>query len=256
MDLRDSPEDAAFRAEARHWLETNLTGEFAEARGLGRAGLQHEGRGLRTAWERKLGEDGWTCVGWPVEYGGRGAPMSQQVIWNEEYVRADAPARVNVMGEGLLGPTLIAYGTQAQKDRFLNPIRWGVELWCQGYSEPNAGSDLANVQTKAVLEHGEWVITGQKVWTSYAQWSDWCFVALSHRPRSGAPPGPVVPSRPHGPTRRRGPAHPADDGDLGVQRGLLRPGPHRRRPRGGRGERRLARRSRHPGVRARRRPAR
>jgi alkylation response protein AidB-like acyl-CoA dehydrogenase len=184
MDLRDSPEDAAFRAEARHWLETNLSGEFAEARGLGRAGLQHEGRGLRTAWERKLGEDGWTCVGWPPEYGGRGAPMSQQVIWNEEYVRADAPARVNVMGEGLLGPTLIAYGTEAQKNRFLNPIRWGVELWCQGYSEPDAGSDLANVQTKAVLEHGEWVITGQKVWTSYAQWSDWCFVLCRTDPEA------------------------------------------------------------------------
>ncbi len=176
MDLHDSPEDAAFRAEARHWLEANLTGEFAEVRGLGRAGLQHEGRGLRSAWERKLGEDGWTCVGWPLEYGGRGAPVSQQVIWNEEYVRADAPARVNVMGEGLLGPTLIAYGTDEQKRRFLNPIRWGTELWCQGYSEPDAGSDLANVQTKAFLEDDEWVITGQKVWTSYAQWADWCFV--------------------------------------------------------------------------------
>jgi alkylation response protein AidB-like acyl-CoA dehydrogenase len=182
MDLHDSPEDAAFRAEARAWLEANLSGEFAEARGLGRAGLQHEGRGLRTAWERKLGEDGWTCVGWPTEYGGRGAPMSQQVIWNEEYVRADAPARVNVMGEGLLGPTLIAYGTEEQKNRFLNPIRWGVELWCQGYSEPDAGSDLANVQTKAVLDGDEWVITGQKVWTSYAQWADWCFVVCRTDP--------------------------------------------------------------------------
>ncbi len=184
MDLHDSPEDAAFRAEARTWLEANLTGDFAEARGLGRAGLQHEGRDLRLAWERRLGAEGWTCVGWPVEYGGRGAPMSQQVIWNEEYVRADAPARVNVMGEGLLGPTLIAYGTDAQKKRFLNPIRWGTELWCQGYSEPDAGSDLANVQTRAVLEHGEWVITGQKVWTSYAQWSDWCFVVCRTDPEA------------------------------------------------------------------------
>jgi alkylation response protein AidB-like acyl-CoA dehydrogenase len=184
MDLHDSPEDAAFRAEARAWLEANLTGEFADARGLGRAGLQHEGRDLRMDWERQLGMEGWTCVGWPVEYGGRGAPMSQQVIWNEEYVRADAPARVNVMGEGLLGPTLIAYGTDEQKRRFLNPIRWGTDLWCQGYSEPGAGSDLANVQTKAVHEHGQWVVTGQKVWTSYAQWADWCFVLCRTDPES------------------------------------------------------------------------
>jgi alkylation response protein AidB-like acyl-CoA dehydrogenase len=184
MDLHDSPEDAAFRAEARRWLEANLSGEFAAARGLGRAGLQHEGRDLRMAWERKLGKDGWTCVGWPAEYGGRGAPMSQQVIWNEEYVRADAPARVNVLGEGLLGPTLIAYGTDDQKRRFLDPIRRGTELWCQGYSEPDAGSDLANVQTKAVLDGDEWVITGQKVWTSYAQWADWCFVICRTDPEA------------------------------------------------------------------------
>jgi len=182
MDLHDSPEDASFRAEARQWLEANLTGEFADARGLGRAGKQHEGRELRTAWERKLGAEGWTCVGWPVEYGGRGAPMSQQVIWNEEYVRADAPARINVMGEGLLGPTLIAYGTDEQKRRFLPAICDGTDLWCQGYSEPDAGSDLANVQARAVRDGDEWVITGQKVWTSYAQWADWCFVVCRTDP--------------------------------------------------------------------------
>jgi alkylation response protein AidB-like acyl-CoA dehydrogenase len=182
MDLHDSPEDAAFRAEARRWLEANLTGEFAGARGLGQAGRQHEGRDVRVAWEQKLGAEEWTCVGWPTEYGGRGAPISQQVIWNEEYVRADAPARINVMGEGLLGPTLIAYGTDEQKHRFLNPIRWGTELWCQGYSEPDAGSDLANVQTRAELDGDEWVVTGQKVWTSYAQWADWCFVVCRTDP--------------------------------------------------------------------------
>ncbi|HLX87856.1 MAG TPA: acyl-CoA dehydrogenase family protein [Acidimicrobiales bacterium] len=176
MDLRDSPDDAAFRREARAWLEVNLSGAFAGARGAGRVGNEHEERDLRLAWEQHLGRSGWTCVGWPQEYGGRGATMAQQVIWNEEYVRADAPARVGVMGEGLLGPTLIAYGSPDQKSRFLDPIRFGVELWCQGYSEPDAGSDLANVQTKAVLDGDEWVITGQKVWTSYAQWSDWCFV--------------------------------------------------------------------------------
>ncbi len=176
MDLRESPEDAAFRRQARSWLEANLSGEFAEARGRGHAGNEHEGRETRLAWERHLGRNGWSCVGWPPSAGGRGATLAQQVIWNEEYVRADAPARVGVFGEGLLGPTLIAYGTEKQKRRFLEPIRLGTELWCQGYSEPDAGSDLANVQTRAVLDGHRWVITGQKVWTSYAQWADWCFV--------------------------------------------------------------------------------
>jgi alkylation response protein AidB-like acyl-CoA dehydrogenase len=182
MDLRDSPEDAAFRREARDWLAANLVGEFADARGVGRVGSEHEGRQIRVAWEQKLGADGWIGVGWPRQWGGRGASMSQQVIWNEEYSRADAPARVGVMGEGLIGPTLIAYGTEAQKKRFLEPIRLGKELWCQGYSEPDAGSDLANVQTKAVRDGDEWVLTGQKVWTSYAQWSDWCFVVARTDP--------------------------------------------------------------------------
>jgi alkylation response protein AidB-like acyl-CoA dehydrogenase len=182
MDLRDSPEDAAFRREARGWLEENLSGEFAEARGAGRAGNEHVAREMRLAWERHLGRSGWTCVGWPSELGGRGATMAQQVIWNEEYARADAPARVGVVGEGLLGPTLIAYGTDEQKARFLEPIRAGTELWCQGYSEPDAGSDLASVQTRAVRQGDEWVVSGQKVWTSYAQWSDWCFVLARTSP--------------------------------------------------------------------------
>jgi alkylation response protein AidB-like acyl-CoA dehydrogenase len=184
MDLRDSPEDAAFRVQARNWLEANLSGDFARARGLGYSGSQHEERDIRVAWERHLGQAGWTCVGWPERFGGRGATMSQQVIWNEEYVRAEAPARVGVLGEGLLGPTLIAYGTEAQKARFLDQIRLGTEFWCQGYSEPGAGSDLAAVQTKAERDGDEWVITGQKVWTSYAQWSDWCFVVCRTNPQA------------------------------------------------------------------------
>lgn len=182
MDLHESPEDAAFRSEARRWLEANLSGEFAEARGLGRAGNEHEGRDIRLAWERHLGRCGWSCVGWPKSAGGRGSTMAQQVAWNEEYVRADAPARVGVFGEGLLGPTLLAYGTDEQKQRFLEPIRLGTEMWCQGYSEPDAGSDLANVKTRAVRHGDEWVITGQKVWTSYAQWADWCFLVARTSP--------------------------------------------------------------------------
>ena len=176
MDLRDSPDDAAFREEVRSWIADNLVGEFAAAGDVGGPGREHVGFDIRLAWEQVLGDAGWTCLDWPAEWGGRGATMAQQVIWNEEYVRSSCPARVGVFGEGLLGPTLIAYGTEEQKKRFLEPIRLGRELWCQGYSEPDAGSDLANVRTCAVLDGDEWVVTGQKVWTSLAQWADWCFV--------------------------------------------------------------------------------
>ncbi|MGH9013514.1 MAG: acyl-CoA dehydrogenase family protein [Acidimicrobiia bacterium] len=176
MDLRFSAEDEAFRAEVRQWLDDHLAGEFASLRGRGGPGDEHADFEGRRAWERALGRAGWTCVGWPREHGGRGAGLHQQVIFYEEYARARAPARVGIVGEGLLGPTLIAFGSEAQKRRFLPPIVRGDELWCQGYSEPNAGSDLANVATRAVLDGDEWVVTGQKVWTSLAHWSDWCFV--------------------------------------------------------------------------------
>ena len=176
MNARFSQEDEAFRREIAGWLATHLTGEFAELRGRGGPGDESALLEKRRAWERKLGEDGWTCVGWPKEYGGRGLPLTQQVIFFEEYARAGGPGRLGHIGEGLIGPTLVAFGTEEQKKRFLPGIVKGEELWCQGYSEPNAGSDLANVQTKAELLDGEWVITGQKVWTSGAAWSDWCFV--------------------------------------------------------------------------------
>lgn len=180
MDLTDTAEDQAFRAEVRAWLEDNLVGEFAALKGLGGPGKDLEAHDERLAWDRHLAAHGWTCIGWPTEYGGRGLSLMQQVIFHEEYARANAPARVNHLGEELLGPTLIAFGTDAQRERFLPKIRAVEELWCQGYSEPGAGSDLANVATKARLEgpegNQEWVIDGQKVWTSLAQFADWIFV--------------------------------------------------------------------------------
>ena len=136
----------------RAWLEEHLTGEWAALRGLGGAGRDHEAHDERVAWNRLLAEHGWTCVGWPEEYGGRGLSLVQQVIFHEEYARADAPVRVNHLGEELLGPTLMAFGTDEQKQRFLPKIVAVEELWAQGYSEPDAGSDLANVQTKARLD--------------------------------------------------------------------------------------------------------
>ena len=184
MDLSYSPEDEAFRAEVRSWLEDNLAGEFADLRGKGGPGREHEAYDERVAWDRHLAKHGWTCIGWPEEYGGRGLPLFQQVIFHEEYARANAPARVNHLGEELLGPTLIALGTEEQKQRFLPRIVAVEELWCQGYSEPGAGSDLANVATKARLDGGSWVIDGQKVWTSLAHVSDWCFVVARTEPGS------------------------------------------------------------------------
>ena len=175
MDLRFSPEEEAFRAEVRAFLGDRLKREFPELVGRGGPGDEHELFERRVAWERMLGQAGWACIGWPKAYGGRGASLSEQVIFYEEYARARAPGRIGHIGEGLLGPTLIAFGTEEQRRRFLPPIVRCEELWCQGYSEPNAGSDLANVQTRAELAHDEWVITGQKIWTSLAQRADWCF---------------------------------------------------------------------------------
>ncbi|MCH6564013.1 MAG: acyl-CoA dehydrogenase family protein [Myxococcales bacterium] len=184
MNIRFSEEDEAFRREIAGWLDDELVGEFAELRGRGGPGDDNALLDERRAWERKLGEAGWTCVGWPQEHGGRGASLTQQVIFYEEYARAAAPGRLGHIGEGLIGPTLIAFGSSAQKQRFLPAIRRGEELWCQGYSEPNAGSDLANVQTKAERVGNEWVINGQKVWTSGAAWSDWCFILCRTDPNA------------------------------------------------------------------------
>lgn len=184
MDLHFSEADEAFRAEIAGWLADNLTGEFAQLRGRGGPGDEHVLVQERRAWERKLGAAGWTCVGWPKQYGCRGLSLMQQVIYFEEYARAGGPGRVGHIGEGLAGPTIIAFGTEEQKQRLLPGIVKGDHVWCQGYSEPNAGSDLANVQTKAELVGDEWVINGQKIWTSGAEWSDWCFVLCRTDPNA------------------------------------------------------------------------
>jgi alkylation response protein AidB-like acyl-CoA dehydrogenase len=165
-----------FRSEVRDWLAENLVGDFAALKGLGGPGREHEAFEERRAWNRHLAHAGLTCLGWPVEHGGRGLSVAHRVAFYEEYAIANAPAKVNHFGEELLGPTLIAFGTPEQQQRFLPRILDVTELWSQGYSEPGAGSDLANVSTTAVLDDDEWVINGQKVWTSLAHWAQWCFV--------------------------------------------------------------------------------
>ncbi|MBE9375499.1 acyl-CoA dehydrogenase family protein [Saccharopolyspora sp. HNM0983] len=184
MDLTDSAADSAFRSEVRQWLDDHLTGEFAAAGGIGGPGREHEDFELRLAWDRLLAEHGWTCLSWPREYGGREATTEQQIIFHEEYARANAPVRVGHIGEELLGPTLIAFGTEQQRARFLPGIAGVRDLWCQGYSEPGAGSDLAAVSTAAELDGDRWVVHGQKVWTSLAQHADWCFAVVRTEPGS------------------------------------------------------------------------
>ncbi len=186
MKLSFSEQDELFRKEIASWLADNLCGEFEQLRFRGGPGDEHMFPGQRKAWEQKLAGGGWTCIGWPAEHGGRGASIEQQVIFHEEYARAGGPGRMGHIGEGLTGPTLMAFGTEQQKQRFLPGILAGTQYWCQGYSEPSAGSDLANVKTKARFDDatGQWLITGQKVWTSNAHESEYCFLIARTDPDS------------------------------------------------------------------------
>lgn len=176
--MQESEINEAFRAEVREWMAQHLTGRFAplkHASGLGAEGYDAQ---LAKEWEQELAKGGWTGLGWETRYGGRNVPLAQQVIFHEEYVRCGGPGRIGHIGETLLAPTLMAFGTPEQKQRFLPGILAGTDYWAQGYSEPGAGSDLAGIRTKAHRDAvtGEWVINGQKVWTSWAHESEWVFV--------------------------------------------------------------------------------
>ncbi|MEU1803832.1 acyl-CoA dehydrogenase family protein [Streptomyces sp. NPDC019937] len=181
MDFAFGPGDAHFRDEARAWLDTHLTGRFTRPTDTATPTTAAATDAAQRAWERELGGGGWIGLGWDRThgtYGNRPATLTQQVVWAEEYARAGAPGRLGHIGENLLAPTLLAHGDQAQRARFLPPIARGEELWCQGYSEPDAGSDLAGVRTRAVRDPGDgtYRVTGQKIWTSHAREADWCFV--------------------------------------------------------------------------------
>ena len=178
MQLEFSREDEQFRGQVADWLRDNLCGAFEVIRGRGGPGDEHHFVEERKDWERCLAEGGWTCIGWPEEWGGRGASIEQQVIFNEEYARAGGPGRMGHIGETLTGPTLLAFGSDDQKRRFLPDIRSGQSFWCQGYSEPAAGSDLSNIKTRAEWDDqaAVWRFYGQKVWTSLAHESDFIFV--------------------------------------------------------------------------------
>ncbi|HKD64650.1 MAG TPA: acyl-CoA dehydrogenase [Candidatus Acidoferrales bacterium] len=170
MDLNLTTEETKFRDELRIWLEANVPKDWGEWR---EKPLEESFPYLR-AWQRKLYEGGWAAVSWPKEYGGRGATLMEQSLFWEEMARVEAPPMANSLGLGLIGPTIIAYGTDEQKKRFIPKILSAEEIWCQGFSEPNAGSDLAALQTEARLDGDHYVVNGQKVWTSYGWIGDWC----------------------------------------------------------------------------------
>jgi alkylation response protein AidB-like acyl-CoA dehydrogenase len=186
MQLAFAPELKAFREEAADWLDSQLSGPFQAIRGQTN---QVDNVAERRAWEQALGEARWSVIGWPEQWGGRNASIAEQVIFAEEYARAKGPPRVGHLGVELIGPTLIALGSEDQKARFLPGIATGRTIWCQGYSEPGAGSDLANVKTKARLEDGRYLIDGQKIWTSMGVIADWCFVVARTEPGSVGPKG-------------------------------------------------------------------
>jgi alkylation response protein AidB-like acyl-CoA dehydrogenase len=168
MDLTLTPDEEAFRDEVRSWLQENHPG--AEPDG------EEATFKFRRAWQRKMHDAGWAGISWPKEYGGRGASRIEQAIFSEEMARSKAPAPANVLGLVMGGPVVIAHGSEDQKERFLEPILSAEEIWCQGFSEPESGSDLASLKTKAVRENGNWRISGQKVWTTYAHEAKWCML--------------------------------------------------------------------------------
>jgi alkylation response protein AidB-like acyl-CoA dehydrogenase len=175
MDLADTPEQAQARAEIRDWLSEHLVGEFARHPGVG-GPTDDSHWELRRAWERELAAGGWLGITWPVEYGGQGAGLDREIVFLEEHFRARAPYWVGVHGRDLFGPTLLHAGSPAQKARFLPRIMATEDMWGQGFSEPEAGSDLGGVRTRAVLDGGEWVVNGQKIWMTFGHRADWLYV--------------------------------------------------------------------------------
>ncbi len=170
MDLTFSEQETAFRDELRAWLGDNAPDPETPD------GDEESSYARRRAWQRQLYEGGWAAPAWPTEYGGRGATQTESAIYFEEIGRAHVPLPANILGLLLAGPTIMTWGADEQKERYLAPILSAEEIWCQGFSEPDAGSDLASLKTRAVKDGDEWLITGQKVWTSGAQYSKWCML--------------------------------------------------------------------------------
>ena len=174
MDFRDTPAEQALRDEVRAWLRDNLPAGWGST--VREPDDEDERARLRLEWEKRLYRGGWSGLAWPREYGGRGATQVENAIFLEEMARADAPEGLNIIGRNLAGPTLMAHGTPAQKQRFIPPILRAEEVWCQGFSEPGSGSDLASVRTRIRRDGDHFVVSGQKTWTSFSRHSQWCFL--------------------------------------------------------------------------------
>ncbi|MBV8297061.1 MAG: acyl-CoA dehydrogenase family protein [Acidimicrobiia bacterium] len=173
MNFAYPPEAEAFRTEFRAWLDANLDPELRDAGAMAALDSPQDLARMR-AWNRKLADAGYAAIAWPKEYGGRGAGVMEQVVYAEEISRAGAPGTLNVIGISNIAPSIMEHGTDAQKRRFLEPMLRGDEIWCQGFSEPNAGSDLASLQTRAVADGKDFIVNGQKVWNTFGNIADWC----------------------------------------------------------------------------------
>ncbi len=181
MDFTDTTAEAAFRQEVREWLRAHLPDGWFE-RPDPRPRDPRKAEELRRWWQRELYDGGWAGLAWPQDYGGRGATLVEQVIFNDEAAKARAPEPINAIGLHMAGPTIIAWGTEEQKARYLEPLLSGEEIWCQGFSEPGAGSDLGSLRTRAVREGDTYIVNGQKVWTSYGQIADFCILLTRTAP--------------------------------------------------------------------------
>ena len=201
MDAWNDPALDAFADEVRTWIEEHCVGEFAAYRGRGWTGQEDVPVEVQWSWEKELASGGWLGIDFPAWIGGRGCSLAEQVVFHRTYVESRAPGRLPNMGLTLLGPTLMSFGSESQQRHFVPRILTAEDYWCQGYSEPDAGSDLANVKTRAELVDGRWIINGQKVWTSLAQYAQWIFFGGPHWSRFATPCGAELPVGADGPAR-------------------------------------------------------
>ena len=180
MDFSYSPGDEAFRKEVRDWLEENLPESWRATQDT--LTTREDSFQISLDWQKRLYKRGWVGLTWPKEYGGGGGTLMQQVILSEELAKARAPRIANTLGVGMAGPTIMSFGTEEQKKRFIPKILSGEEIWCQGFSEPDAGSDLANLKTRAIRDGDYYVVNGQKVWSTHAQYGEWCLLLVRTDP--------------------------------------------------------------------------